>query len=120
MAVMNFVVKYDETYADEIKACTDRMDELHRDYVENHDNQNPVERLRKKIAYKVAYYKWLNFGRKAGKLTRHWIEYDGRVFDIDWQKIGGAEATRRISEIIEKEELAEKKTDNVMDIALIV
>ena len=106
MHEINFVVKYDDAFKDKIDACDLRMRELHKDYVENHDRESWIEGFRKKIEYKVAYYRWRHYLRKNYKLARRWIEYDGRVFDINWEKIGGHAACEKISDILEAEKLA--------------
>ena len=112
MATLNFVVNYSNAYADEIEMCNRKMDALHRDYVEHHEQQNIMRRLYNKLSYKIAYYKWLHFGHKREKLAHRWVEYDGRIFELDWQKIGGAEARRQIADILEKEKAAQAQAES--------
>ena len=117
MTEINFVVKYDDTFTDQIDALNQRMNDLHRDYVANHDSQGIIERFRKSVEYKLAYYRWKRLCSKSHRLARRWVEYEGRVFDINWEKTGGYEARRQIADILENEKIqASKDVDAKTDV----
>lgn len=116
MTEINFVVKYDDTFTDQIDALNQRMNDLHRDYVDNHENQGAFERFCKSVEYKLAYHRWKHLCFKSHRLARRWVEYEGRIFDINWEKTGGYEARRQIADILENEKIqaskaADAKTD---------
>ena len=104
MAEIVFVIDNDGKFSKEIDELNVRMNRLHDDYDEHHTEQGLGERIRKSLEYKAAYIKWRYLRSKRDKRNRYWMEVDGRVFDIDWHKMGSSKALRHISSILRAEE----------------
>ena len=101
--IVNLIVEYDEKLDAERKRFDDEMNALHRDYVEHAAEQSLAERTRKSFLYKFAYFRWRLAVHKEAKNAVRTVEYDGRVFDIDWKDMSISEIVAAIERILEDE-----------------